>query len=172
MFRIAIIGGNIGASALITLLRGDPSTDLVGVFEEKPDSPGAILAKKWDIPVFDEIQSLKTVNPELVINMPGDTVLSDQIRDIFENKVEVIEGIGTRFIWEIIEKHKRARGEVQKTIENLGAFFDVVSQVGAADVLEDSLVFILERALELTGIPAGSIALFNNGEMKLSVSRG
>ena len=47
MVRLAIAGGNIGGSALISLLRGDSNVELIGIYEKKQDAPGIALAKKW-----------------------------------------------------------------------------------------------------------------------------
>ena len=64
MLKLAIVGGNIGASALISLLRGDTSSKLklIGIYENNQDAPGVILARKWNIPVFDDIKSLCSSN--------------------------------------------------------------------------------------------------------------
>ena len=171
MFRVAILGGNIGGSALISLLRGDPTTELVGVYEKRPDAPGVILARKWNIPVIEDIMSLRTVNPDIVINVTGDPKLSNEIRIAFENKVEVIEGMGARFLWEIIEKQKRARIEVFKTAEDQKTIFTAASKLYAAD-FDDFLRFVLDKAVELSESPAGSIAVYENGEMRLIASKG
>jgi len=83
MVRLAIAGGNIGGSALISLLRGDPNTELVSIYEKKQDAPGVILAKKWNIPVFEDVKALSTTNPEMIINVTGDPKLSNEIRLAF-----------------------------------------------------------------------------------------
>jgi hypothetical protein len=45
MLKLAVVGGNIGASALISLLRGDADgkLKLVGIYEKNQDAPGVIL---------------------------------------------------------------------------------------------------------------------------------
>lgn len=172
MFRLAIAGGNIGGSALISLLRGDPNTELVGVYEKRQDAPGVILAKKWNIPVFEDIKSLRTANPEMVINVTGDLKLSNEIRLAFENRIEVIEGTGARLLWEIIEKQKRARIEVHKTVENQKTIFSLISKLGATELFEDFLGAMLEKALEITEAPGGSIAIYENRELRLITSKG
>jgi diguanylate cyclase (GGDEF)-like protein/PAS domain S-box-containing protein len=172
MLRLAIAGGNIGASALISLLRGDTNTELVGIFEKKQDSPGVILARKWNIPVFDDIQALCAINPEMVINVTGDVKLSNEIRVASGNKIEVIEGVGARLLWEIIEKQKRAQIEAFKTIEDQKTVFSILSKISVADQFADFLGLILEKALETAEAPAGSIALLENEEMTFVSSRG
>jgi diguanylate cyclase (GGDEF)-like protein len=172
MLRLAIAGGNIGASALISLLRGDPNAELIGIYEKKQDSPGVILAKKWSIPVFDDIKSLCSANPEMVINIVGDINLSNEIRSASGNRIEVIEGAGARLLWEIIEKQKRARLEAFKTIENLKSISNLLSEFGKVEQFTDFFGPILDKALELTEAPAGSIAVYENGEMRFVAFKG
>ncbi len=172
MLRVAIAGGNIGASALISLLKGDANIALIGLYEKKPDTPGVILAKKWNIPVFDEIRLLCSANPEMVINVTGDVHLSDEIRLISGNKIEVIEGIGARFLWEVIEKQKRAKIEAFRTLENQRVIFSLLSKISSVDQLSDFLELLIEKALSLIEAPSGSIAVLEQDEMKVIVSRG
>lgn len=172
MVKLAIAGGNIGGSALISLLRGDPNSELVGIYEKKQDAPGVILAKKWNIPVFEDIKSLSTTNPEMIINVTGDPKLSNEIRLAFGNRIEVIEGIGAKLIWEIIEKQKRARIEALRTIENQKTIYSLVLKLGVVEPVDDFLGLILEKAVELTNAPAGSIAVYENGEMRPIASKG
>ncbi len=172
MLRVAIAGGNIGASALISLLRGDAQIKLIGVFEKKPDSPGVILAKKWGIPVFDEIPPLCSADPEMVINVTGEVRLSDEIRAASGSKVEVIEGVGARFLWEIIEKQKRARIEAFRTLENQRVILDLLSQISGVDQLPDFLDLLLDKALALIEAPSGSIAIREDDHMRVMASKG
>lgn len=172
MLRTAIAGGNIGASALISLLKGDANIDLIGVYEKKPDTPGVILAKKWNIPVFDEIRSFCSANPEMVVNVTGDAHLSNEIRSISGNKIEVIEGIGARFLWEVIEKQKRARIEAFRTLENQRVIFSLLSKIGGTDQLPDFLKILLEKALALVEAPSGGIVLLEHNEARVIATRG
>lgn len=172
MLRTAIAGGNIGASALISLLRGDANADLIGIYERNPDSPGAILARKWNLPVFSDVQSLCSAGPEMVVNVTGDANLSTEIRSVSSNKIEVIEGIGARFIWEIIEKQKRAKIEAFKTVEDQKTIFGVITELGEDEGLSNFLGFILDKILEMTDAPAGSIVVREYGKMRLAAHKG
>ncbi|MEW6052369.1 MAG: diguanylate cyclase [Nitrospirota bacterium] len=172
MLKLAIAGGNIGASALISLLRGDTSTDLIGLYEKKLDSPGVILARKWNIPVFEEIQLLCNAHPEMVINVAGDTKISNEIRTLSGNRIEVIEGVGARLLWEIIEKQKRAKLEAFKAIENQKTVSALLSKIPVTSPASELFELILDKALELTESPAGSLALIENHEMNFVVSKG
>ncbi len=172
MFRLGIIGGNIGSSALLSLLKGDPAVELVGIYEKKQDAPGVILAKKWDIPVYEDIRLFCEANPEIVINVMGDVEISNEIRTISENRIEVIEDVGARLLWEIIEKQKKAKIEVLKTIEDKKKIFEIISKIGGTYQKNDFFDYILDKALEIADAPAGSIALRDNDTMTFVACKG
>jgi len=115
MFRLAIAGGGIGGSALISLLRGDPNTNIVGLYEQKQEAPAVVLARKWGIPVFGDVRHSPPPIPRSSSNVSGDPNVSSEYQAELKNRTDVIEGIGARFLWEIIEKQKRAKIEAVKT---------------------------------------------------------
>ena len=172
MVRLAIAGGGIGGSALISLLRGDSYTHLVGVYENKHDAPGVVLARKWNIPVFADLESFATANPDVVVNVTGDSEISNKIRSVFKNKVEVIEGVGARFLWEIIEKQKRAKIEVIKTMADQKVLYGLAAHLCSAATLKEFFEIVLAKTLEIVDAPAGSIAVYDGRQMKLAASRG
>ena len=172
MLRLAIAGGGIGGSALISLLRGDPNTCLAGIYENKLDAPGVVLARKWDIPVFTDLESFASSTPDVVVNVTGDTEISNKIRSIFTYSVEVIEGTGARFLWEIIEKQKRAKIEVIKTMADQKILYGLAAQLCSSSTLSEFLEIVLAKTLEIVDAPAGSIAVYEGRQMKLTASRG
>jgi hypothetical protein len=172
MVKLAIAGGNIGGSALISLLRGDSNVELVGIYEKKQDTPGTMLAKKWNIPIFTDVTSLVAAAPEMIINVTGDADLSSEFRSASENRIEVIAGTGARLLWDVIEKQKKARIETFKIMEHQKTIFNVISKIGLAGTVEDFMKQVLEKALEITNTPAGSICVIERGKMKLIVKKG
>lgn len=172
MLKIAIAGGGIGGSALISLLRADANTELVGVFEKKAESPGIVLARKWGIPIFLQLEDLVKANPELVINVMGDADSSNQIREAFNQKIEVIEGVGARFLWEIIEKQKRAKIETIKTTADQKILNNFTMKLGSADSLKGFLDIVLSKTLDIADAPIGCIALLRSRQMKIMASKG
>jgi diguanylate cyclase (GGDEF)-like protein/PAS domain S-box-containing protein len=172
MLNIAIAGGGIGGSALISLLRADANTILVGVFERKLESPGIVLARKWGIPVFSRLEDLVQANPELVINVMGDADSSNQIREAFNQKIEVVEGVGARFLWEIIEKQKRAKIETIKTTGDQKILHRLTMELGSADSLKGFCDLVLAKTLDIADAPTGCIALLRSRQMKIMASKG
>lgn len=172
MFRLAIAGGGIGGSALISLLRGDPNTNIVGLYEQKQEAPAVVLARKWGIPVFGDVKTLASSNPEIVINVSGDPNVSSEIRAELKNRTDVIEGIGARFLWEIIEKQKRAKIEAVKTAADQKIVYSLAAQFSSSDFPPDFHETVLAKVAEIADAPAGSMYLLEGGKMRLMASKG
>ena len=172
MARLVVIGGGVGASALISLLKGDPSLELVGVLEKKADSPGAVLARKWDIPVFDNIQSLRDIQPDLFINVTGDPKIREELRAVLGESTEFIDGAGTRLLWEVIEKQKKASVEALKIIEDQKTFLALIAELEKGISLQAFLERVLEDALSSVEAPAGSIVIREKDNVTVASTRG
>ena len=172
MLKIAIAGGGIGGSALISLLRSDANTALVGIYEKKLDAPGVVLARKWNIPVIVMIEDLTKVAPDVVINVTGEAEISKKIREAFQQKIEVIEGVGARFLWEIIEKQKRAKIESIKTTADQKILYQLATGLSSADSLKSFLEMLLVKTREIADAPAGCIAAYSGRQMNMLAAKG
>lgn len=172
MLRIALAGGNITGSTVLSMLRGEPDIRVVGVYERDGETPGAVLAKKWDIPVFNDLDSLvRTAEPEIVLNVTGDPKLSDAIRASFRH-VEVIDSAGGRLLWKTIEKQKKAMVELYKAIEDQKRIVAVAEDVSRTEYLNEFMKFVLDRAIEIADAAAGSVALIEEDEMVILAAKG
>ncbi len=170
--KLAIAGGNIAGSTVMSMLRGDPDITIVGIYEKDAETPGAVLAQKWGIPIFDEINVLATAaGPEIIINVTGDTELSKTIRVMFGH-IEVIDTSGARFLWKTIEKQKKAMIELYKTLEDEKRILSITERASKTEDMDEFSAFVLDRALEITDTAAGSIAMVEGDEMCLLASRG
>jgi diguanylate cyclase (GGDEF)-like protein len=172
VLKLALAGGNITGSTVLSMLRSEPDIKIVGIYEKNPETPGAALARKWGIPIFDDINILATsAKPEIIFNVTGDAVLSETIRALYSH-IEVIDSIGARFLWKTIEKQKKALVELYKAIEDEKRISLITENMPKTEHLEEFLRFVLEKALEITDSPAGSLALVEDGEMHVLASRG
>jgi diguanylate cyclase (GGDEF)-like protein len=172
MVRLAIAGGSIAGSTVMSMLRGDPDIEIVGMYERDPEAPGAVLAQKWGIPLFFDINVLATsARPELVLNVSGDPKLSETLRAVF-GRIEVIDPTGARFLWKTIEKQKKAMIEFHRVMEDQKRILSVTENVAGAENLDEFMGFVLEKALEIGDAQAGSIALVEGDEMQVLASRG
>ncbi len=172
MVKLAIAGGNITGSTVMSMLKGDPDIEIVGIYEHETETPGAVLAQKWGIPLFCDISAfVASVRPEIVLNVSGDTRLSEALRTAFSH-ADVIDAAGARFLWKTIEKQKKAMIELYRMIDDQKRILAVTENISRAENIGAFMRFVLEKALEISDAPAGSIALAEDGEMQLFASRG
>ncbi len=171
MIRIAVVGGNIAGGALISLLRTEPNIKIVGIYEEKLDAPGAMLAQKWAIPVFSSIEELVKHNPSIVINVLPEPEITEKITRVFGPEVEVINAKAAKMLWDFIERQKKARVETVKTLQNLNSLTALTSSVAKLN-LKGFLKHSLKKALEIAEAPAGSLVTYSEGRLQLQCSMG
>lgn len=171
MVKLAVAGGNITGSTILSIFKEDLDTEIVGLFEKDPNTPGAVLAKKWGIPLFEDIRNLiEKAGPEIIINVTTNKKLSETIRVLYQN-VEVIDISGALFIWKSLEKKKKMMIELSKTIEDEKRVISLVDLLYRNDI-GSFLDQILNAALEITDSVAGSIALKEGEFMTLYASHG
>ncbi|MGW8272946.1 MAG: hypothetical protein ACWGN7_06110, partial [Thermodesulfovibrionales bacterium] len=89
MISIFIAGGDILSTALISSLRDEAYSSIVGLYETDPDAPGTALARELSIPVFDSLEAISTVRPAVVINLSGNAKVTQDVRARHEG-IEVI----------------------------------------------------------------------------------
>lgn len=172
MVKLAIAGGNITGSTLLSIFREDLDTEIVGLFEKDQNTPGAVLASKWKIPLFDDMRNLiDSTRPEIIINVTSNRKLSETVRVLYPD-VEVIDISGARFIWRSLEKKKKMMIELSRTVEDEKKVISTLDSIFMSDRMELFLDSILNAALEITDSAAGSIALKEDDMMTLYVSRG
>lgn len=172
MVKLAVAGGNITGSTILSIFREDLDTEIVGLFEKDPNTPGAVLAKKWGIPLFYDIRNLiDSAKPEIIINVTTNKNLSETVRVLYPN-VEVIDITGARFLWRSFEKKKKMMIELTRTVEDEKKVITILDSLLKTDKIELFLDYILNAALEITDSEAGSIALREDNTMTLYVSRG
>ncbi len=171
MIRIAIVGGNIAGGALLSLLRTEPNIKVVGVYEEKADAPGAMLAQKWGIPVCTTLEELVHHNPSIVINVLSEPEITERIRDTLGKDVEIINARAAKMLWDFVERQKKARVETVKTLQNLNSLTALTSTVAKLN-LKGFLKNSLKKALEIAEAPAGSLVTYSEGRLQLQCASG
>lgn len=171
MIKILIAGGNVGGSALLSLLREEHYTEIIGVLEKKHDAPAVLLAKKWEIPVFVNLDDALRTKPEIVINVTGNPILKKEIRKVSDS-IEVIEGVGAKLIWESIERQKRARAESMKSIEDQKMLYEFSLKLQSVNNPELIYEVTLDMALGISGSRAGCVVIVDENGFSIPVSRG
>jgi diguanylate cyclase (GGDEF)-like protein len=170
--KLAIAGGNIAGSTVLSMLRGDADIEIVGVYEKNVETPGVVLAQKWLIPLYSDIAALVTkARPEIIINVTGDAGLGETVKTL-SGRIEVIDAAGARLIWKTIEKQKKAAIELSRSSEYEEKILTIVETACRYGNSDDLAGLILGTAMEVTDSPAGSIVMADGEEMCLVASKG
>lgn len=171
MIKVAIAGGNVAGSALISLLTTEPNIKVVALYEEKPDSPGALMALKRGIPVCSSIEKTALYKPEMVFNVTDNREISKQFLEKLGDRVEIINSPVAKLLWSFIEKQKKARVESVKTIQNINIINEVLSYAEFKDK-KDFFNLALKSALSIAEAPAGSLVAYRDTSLELITHSG
>jgi diguanylate cyclase (GGDEF)-like protein/PAS domain S-box-containing protein len=165
MVKVGIVGAGRAGSSLLGIFLSNGAVKTVGITDRDRNAPGIEIARREDVFIANDITELYAQAPDIIINVTGDREVGKEILKTAPAGIEVIEGMGAKFLWGLIERQKKARLDMEVLFENGLA-------LTSARNLENVLSATLESALKLTGMPAGSIALCDRKEMVLAVSKG
>ncbi len=166
MIRVAIAGGNVAGSALISLLTTEPNIKVVALYEEKADSPGALMAMKRGIPVCSSIEETAMYKPDMVFNVTDDREISRRFSERLGEHVEIVNPSVAKLLWSFIEKQKKARVESLKTVQNINAINELLQHAEFSDRRE-FFDRALKAALSIAEAPAGSLVAYKNHSLNL-----
>lgn len=108
--RIVIVGAGQGGSALIELLRDDPTLKIVAVVDLDRNAPGMLLAAQLGIKAITELSEVLKEKPiHLIVDVTGSRRAAKRLLDLFPSETEVISGASARFVWDLIETKKQTR---------------------------------------------------------------
>lgn len=109
MTKVAIIGAGRGGTALVEILHKDPLVKIVGIADINKNAPGLDVARRLKIPMTTDFRELfQEVAVDIVINVTGSRQVRDALEEIKE-KVEVIEGLSAKFMWQLIEERIKSK---------------------------------------------------------------
>lgn len=171
MISIFIAGGDILSTALISSLRDEAYSSIVGLYETDPDAPGTALARELSIPVFDSLEAISTVRPAVVINLSGNAKVTQDVRARHEG-IEVIESEGARLILEAAERIKRLRFDRRKSIDDQRSLFDFVIALEGVQGRKRALDLLLDYAMKMSGCPGAFLAKADETHAEILAHRG
>ncbi len=106
--NVVFVGGGKGCRDILRLLTTYPLRSLklnvLGVADPKPDAPGKVLAEELGIRTAEDYtEFFKLSNLDLIIELTGVDEILEDILAKKPKKVKVLDHVGARLLWEIIE---------------------------------------------------------------------
>jgi diguanylate cyclase (GGDEF)-like protein/PAS domain S-box-containing protein len=164
MLKVAIVGAGKAGSALLEMFLANGTVETVGIADRDESAPALAAAREAGIRTTDDLRGLCGLGADIILNVTGDNNVTKQIRQLTPG-TEVIEGRGAMFLWDMVQRQHSAR-------KDLGRLYENGLVLTSAKNLNDVLSTTLDKAMELTEMPAGSIALCERNDLRMSVSKG
>ncbi len=173
--RVALLGAGNGAHALLKIFSEDHEFDIAGIYYRNEERPAVALAREMEIPLFKDFRELVEKNDvDLVIDATGAKNILSYLANEKKSKSEVLFGHGARFMWNMVSEYKKRQNEVSRNLEDQNILYSSGVMLASAANTEQTLDLIMEAALNLTNMSAGSLALYDEerGIMQIKVSSG
>ena len=175
MTKVTIIGGGKGGKALLEILKDDASIDVVGIVDKSSKPKILSLAKKLKIPVYKDYKAfLNEVDVDLIINVTGDPKVGKDLDKLRSPQSEVIGGFSAKFLWDLIEQRRQVREQIETRLQEHRVLYELGVKLSRHVKLKEIFVAIVDKALELTKSPAGSLVIYDeaSGEMYFGAAKG
>lgn len=171
--KIGIVGGGTGGVSLLEVFTDNPAIDVAWLTDKDPDARGYVAALEAGVPVETDYKKAILMDADMVVNVTGSRALTSEIKKI-KPGLEVMEGLGARLMWQLVEERRQRVREREKTLKQHEALYHMGLVIENIDSLKDAAFAIVDYATKLTGASAGALALFddNLGDMKMLACKG
>ncbi|MFQ5780663.1 MAG: GGDEF domain-containing protein, partial [Nitrospiria bacterium] len=143
--------------------------NIVGVVDLYPKAPGFILAKKEGLPVFIEayLKILKRMDVDLVFDVTGDPNVEKELLNISNRSFEVATGEVTKILWDVIQELEQKEEKIKWQLEKHRILSEISLMLSSSNTPDEVFDAIVRGVIRLTGMPAGSLSVFNKKKREL-----
>ncbi len=169
MVQVFIIGAGNGGKAVLSRLLQFDWFQVVGVADLNPDAPAIALAREANLPVYleDPIPFLGEMEIDLVFDLTDNPEVRSQLVQISGNRFDVATGEVAHVLWDVIQElEDRELGIKKKLLENQ-VLLDISLMLSRSETPDEIFQAIVEGGMRITGMPAGSLSVYNKHNNKL-----
>ncbi|MDO8446642.1 MAG: diguanylate cyclase [Deltaproteobacteria bacterium] len=173
--RLVLIGAGKGGAALLSTFCEYEDVKVVGVADINGEAEGMQLARSLKIPTTTNFEELiSDTEVDLIVNVTGAKSVSEKLRKMVGNNVEIISGNGAKFLWHLVEDRRKKEQETKDRLLEQQTLYTIGLMLSSAERREEALNTIVESAIKLSNAAAGSLVLFDeeSGEMVMAHSKG
>lgn len=174
-FKVAIIGMGKGGLPLAKMFAEDPDIEIVGVSSRNLAAPGIEWAKQLGIfttPNFQELFNLPRI--DIVVDATGNPQVEAFLKNLNRPETEVVKGMTANLLWRMVEERMARERAATRTMEEQMLLYNIGLMLANAEKSDHALKLIVDAAMNLLEMAAGSAALFDEekGEMRMAVVMG
>ena len=148
--NISIIGAGEGGSALIDVLRDDPSLNIMGVCDINAGALGIQKARNLNIPTFSNYEDIVKKETDIIIDVTNNIKFHEKLQQHIKSStnlrhIEVINGASAKLLWKLISSKENRK----KIIE---ALYEMAVKLFSRETREISDVFfsVVKNAVSIS----------------------
>ncbi len=176
MVKVFILGAGEGGKAVLSRLLRFNWFEIVGVADLNPDAPAIRLAREANLPIFleDPLYLLQSMSIDLVFDLSGDPLIGHQLIQISENNFDVATGEVAHVLWDVIRELEDRESRIKQRLGENQILLEVSMILSRSQTPEEIFQGIVAGAMRITGMPAGSLSVYNkhNHELFLVATKG
>jgi len=171
---VGIIGAGDGANFLLEMLPENPQIKIAGLAYRTKDRPAVKRAEELGVKLFADFRELAELpEVEIIIDASG----SQEVEEYLARKKsssQLLTPLGTWLLWRLVEELKRKERETAQSLAEQQVLYSAGVMLASAANTKQTLDMIMESALSITGMAAGTLALYEEerGVMEIKASLG
>ncbi|SKA98851.1 Semialdehyde dehydrogenase, NAD binding domain [Caloramator quimbayensis] len=150
--NIAVVGGGIGGSKIISLLKNVENVNVKIVIDKNFDAIGIKLAKSMNINISQSIDDIDPDQTDIIIEVTGNENVSKIIYEKYGQKCKIIDAEGALLITEIASHDEMIFNKLNKKIEDIN---------NAASIIQLNIKNITNSVEKIDGVSDRLINLAN-----------
>ncbi|MFI5303275.1 MAG: diguanylate cyclase [Nitrospiria bacterium] len=167
MLTVFIIGAGAGGSALLDRLLQMDGLKVIGIADINPNAPGIKRASSIGIPVHqgDFLEGLQTQKIDLVFDLTGNPTIHNRITNLSNPTFHLVTSECTLLLLDMIRNLEEKDLLMRKKYEEHRILTDISLAIALSKTSNQIFDSIVSGVMEITGMPAGSLSIYN-GERK------
>lgn len=172
--NVGLIGCGKGGESILNIFKDNNAINVAWAADDNMDRPGIRLAKDLGIRVSDNYRTLLKHPVDVIVNVTGAHSITDDLRKQSLADTEIMGGVSAKLMWQLIEERRKRFEDRERMLKQHEALYHLGLVIESIDSLVDAGSAIIDFATNLTGTPAGSIAIFDERkeEMQMIASKG
>jgi diguanylate cyclase (GGDEF)-like protein len=173
--RIGIIGAGDGANNLLDILADYPESKVVGLASRNMKREAVAKAGAMGIKIYEDYRKLaESPGVDMLIDATGAKEVDLYLKRSRKVKAERVSGYSAWFLWKMVAKHKALAQEMARNLGEQETLYNTGIMLASAANTEQTLSLIMQSALGLMRMAAGSVALYDeeHGMMHTKITTG
>lgn len=167
--NVALFGGGQNTKGLIEVLSESDNISISAIYITSQDMEGAASAKKFNLKLHTDYKKVSMEGVDVVIDDSGSSEIASYLNNNKQPGVEFLTGPTLRLVANIIDRYRDSKDEINKTLEGEEALLKIGVMISTMDKSRKALAAIVKYMMEITGMKAGSIALYNEQDSELEI---